>query len=390
MAQSGSLEVADFWDGNPAPVSGSTPFGYFDDDPEFQNEAPKICNFIAKKLGYPAQDIELTDEQMYADIELAMMQYSELLNEFKTEENYMDLLGAPTGSSLSDKLIYPNMNSVIRLADKYAVEANTGGTLHSGSIQIKRGQQVYNLQNEYFGVEHSGEGDFTIREVFHNRKPSSSATGYGSFVGEAGAGGAIPHFDFGNSYSGYYTLMPMSYNVMRTQAIDMAREIRQSEYGFEINNNVFRIFPVPSRDFRLWFTYTMDQEQQYKGDDQDSIYGRDDLINDPSKVNFEMRQWSDINKKDRIWIIKYSLALSKITLGLVRRKYSDYPYPSGTVSLDGSELVSEGISETEGLNQEMKDYFDELSTERGMEKKLNINNSMREIQNNVPLGIYKI
>ena len=391
MAQSGSLEVADFWDGSASVLSGSTPFGYFDNDSEFQQEAPKICDFIAKKLGYPAQNVELTDEQMYADIELAMMQYSTLLNEYKTKEDYFNLLGAPTGSSITDKLIYPNMNSVIRLSDQYATEANVGGSveLQSGSIQITKGRQVYNLQDQYFSTKHSGEGDFTIRKIFHYQIPPSSTMGYGSFVGEAGHGGAIPHFDFGSGYSGYYTLLPLSYNIMRSQAIDMAREVRQSEYGFELHAGVLRLFPKPDRDFKLWFTYTMDKETQF-GPSSNSIYNESGLINDPSKVNFDMRQWSDINKKDRIWIIKYSLALSKITMGLVRRKFNDYPYPSGNVSLDGDQLVSEGISETEALNQEMKEYLDELSTERGMEKKLNINNSMREIQNNVPLGIYKI
>lgn len=393
MAVSGSLEVANFWDGEPSNLSGSTPFGYFDEDAEFQSDAPKICTFITNKLGYPAQAVEVTDEQLYTDIELAMMQYSELLNGYKTKEDYFNLLGAPTGSSISDKLVYPNINSVIRLSDAYATEAQSGGdntTLYSGSIMINKGKQVYNMNEQYFSVEHPNDGAFTIRRIFHNRTPASTTMGYGSFVGEAGAGGSLPHFDFGVGYSGYYTLLPMSYNVLRTQAIDMAREIRQSQYGFELHAGVLRIFPIPDKDIKLWFTYTMDQESQLKGDDSNSLYSDAGLINDPSKVNFEYRQWKNINKKDRTWIIKYALGLSKITLGLVRRKFRDYQYPSGTISLDGGELVGEGISETEALTQDMKEYLDELSTERGMEKKVSINDNMRQILNNSPLGIYKI
>lgn len=394
MANQGSLEVADFWSGSAIAVSGSTPFGYFDDDPQFQNEAPKICDYIAKKLGYPAQEVELTNEQMYADIEMAMLQYSTILNEYKTKEDYFNLLGAPTGSSITDRIIYPNMSSIIRLADQYAVEANVNSDIevYSGSIQISSGRQVYDLNQEYFSSEHSGEGDFTIRKIFHHPVPPSSYFTDGSFIGEvAGNNAGIPHFNFGSGYSGYYTLLPMSYSVMRTQSIDMFREIKQSEYGFELQAGVLRLFPRPQRSFKLWFTYTMDREVQQGGKaGDDNVFNRTDLINDPSKVNFQHRQWSQINQKDRVWIIKYALALSKITLGLVRRKFRDYPYPSGTVSLDGGELVSEGISETEALNAELKEYFDELSTERGMEKKRNINESMREIQSNVPLGIWKI
>ena len=42
------------------------------------------------------------------------------------------------------------------------------------------------------------------------------------------------------------------------------------------------------------------------------------------------------------WIRQYSLALCKITLGLIRRKYSGMQMPGGGLALDGDALVNEG------------------------------------------------
>ena len=47
-------------------ASGSTPFGLFDTDSEFQTEAPQVATWCARRLGYPIVDIELQDTQFYA------------------------------------------------------------------------------------------------------------------------------------------------------------------------------------------------------------------------------------------------------------------------------------------------------------------------------------
>lgn len=45
------VEVVNYWSGSAKAVSGSTSFGYFDDDPKFQQDAPKLANHIATQLG---------------------------------------------------------------------------------------------------------------------------------------------------------------------------------------------------------------------------------------------------------------------------------------------------------------------------------------------------
>jgi hypothetical protein len=50
----------------------------------------------------------------------------------------------------------------------------------------------------------------------------------------------------------------------------------------------------------------------------------------------------------------YALALCKITLGTIRRKFNSYASIGNTgISLDGSDLVSEGISERDRLEKQL-------------------------------------
>jgi hypothetical protein len=59
---------------------------------------------------------------------------------------------------------------------------------------------------------------------------------------------------------------------------------------------------------------------------------------------------------DNLWILNYATALSKITLGMIRRKFSNFSSIGNTgISLDGSDLISEGQQEKEKLEEELKD-----------------------------------
>ena len=42
------------WDGTTDFIAGvSTPFGFYDDDLAFQEDAPKVARYCAEKLGWP-------------------------------------------------------------------------------------------------------------------------------------------------------------------------------------------------------------------------------------------------------------------------------------------------------------------------------------------------
>ncbi len=47
------------WPGSSSFSPGDTPFGFYDDDIDFQTDAVSVANWTAQRLGYPLVDIEL-------------------------------------------------------------------------------------------------------------------------------------------------------------------------------------------------------------------------------------------------------------------------------------------------------------------------------------------
>ena len=88
------------WPGSSSFFPGNTPFGFYDDDAEFQIDADKVAVFCARRLGYPLTDVELQDISFYAAFEEAITTYGNEVYAFKASENYLSLEGSPTGSSI--------------------------------------------------------------------------------------------------------------------------------------------------------------------------------------------------------------------------------------------------------------------------------------------------
>ena len=56
-------------------------------------------------------------------------------------------------------------------------------------------------------------------------------------------------------------IRPVNEDLMRLQAIEFNEQVRRSAYGFEIVNNKLTIFPIPTKDFTLWFDYVYKRER---------------------------------------------------------------------------------------------------------------------------------
>ena len=71
---------------------GNTPFGFYDQDIDFQTDADKFSTFASRRLGYPIVDIELQDLNFYAAFEEAVTVYGNEVYAYKIRESKMRLL----------------------------------------------------------------------------------------------------------------------------------------------------------------------------------------------------------------------------------------------------------------------------------------------------------
>ena len=376
------------WNGISSFQPGETPFGFYDNDPQFQSDADRFATFASRRLGYPIVDIELQDINFYAAIEEAITTYGNELYAYQAQENFLSFQGAPlTIESANNSLPQPNLASTIRLADQYGVEAGVGGnvTWYSASIDLQPGIQDYNLTpwGEQLGVN---IGDLEIKRVFYEAPPAivryfdpyaGTGTGMMQLLDSFGFGGYSPAINF--------LMMPMNYDVQKLQAIEFNDQIRRSQYSFELINNNLRIFPIPGRGVeKLWLQYI-------KKSDRNNPYvntGNGGVITNISQVPYQNPTYSQINSIGRSWIFEYGLAIVKEILGYVRGKYSTIPIPNAEITLNQSDLITAATSEKQALIERLRAYFDESSRQKLLERKSLEADYLNKELNYVPFTIF--
>ena len=104
------------WDGSATFVTGSTPFGFYDSDTQFQTDAEKVAKFCGTRLGYPMMDVELQDENFFACFEEAVSTYGNEVFQYKIRENYLSLEGSSNVTSANNKIINPTLERIINIS----------------------------------------------------------------------------------------------------------------------------------------------------------------------------------------------------------------------------------------------------------------------------------
>ena len=378
------------WPGSGSAASGSTPFGLYDTDSEFQTEAPQVASWCAKRLGYPIMDVELQDTQFYACLEEAVSEYGAQVNQFNIRDNLLHLKGQSTSSNFTHKRVKSTLSENIFISEEYGQEAQVGGSLDvkRTAVSINSGSQTYDLNALVSEVSESG-ASIEVRKVHYEARPAVTryfdpyaSTGFGTY-------NMLDGFGFG-SYSPAITfvLQPIYSDLLRIQAIEFNDQIRKSAYSFEVRNNQLRIFPIPTESGSLWIEYvkTSDRDNplrtRYSGSSDDTV------VSDYSNVNYDFMVYSNINDVGKQWIRKYTLALAKELLGIVRSKYGNIPIPNAEVSLDGDTLRAEATAEKEQLIEQLRENLEQTSRKALMEAQRDEGEFQQETLKKVPYPIY--
>jgi hypothetical protein len=358
------------WPGSSSFFPGETPFGFYDNDIDFQTDADKVAVFCARRLGYPLTDVELQDISFYAAFEEAITTYGNEVYAFQASENYLSLEGSTTGSLLNYKLQQPNLAGVVRLSEQYGEEAGVGGTVSwkEGSIPLTKGKQEYDMTAwaTGSGIE---AGDLEIKQVFYESTPAITRyfDPYAG-VGSSDVGGLLDQFGFGNFSPGInFMMMPINYDLQILQAIEFNDTIRKSNFSFELINNQLRIFPIPSKTGdKLFFKYILKSDRNEPVVSGSMGVG---VVTDISTVPYTNPTYSYINSIGRQWIFEYTLALSKEMLGYVRGKYTTVPIPGAEVTLNQSDLITSANEGKVALIERLRAYLEETSRNKLLEKK---------------------
>ena len=378
------------WTGSGSAASGSTPFGLFDTDSEFQTEAPQVATWCARRHAYPIVDIELQDTQFYACFEESISEYSAQVNQFNIRDNLLHLKGQPTSSNFTHKRVKSTLSENIFISEEYGSEAQVGGTTEykRTSVSVNSGSQTYDLNNVISEASESGQS-IEVKRVHYESRPAVTryfdpyaSTGFGTY-------NMLDGFGFG-SYSPAITfvLQPIYADLLRVQAIEFNDQIRKSAYSFDIKNNQLRIFPIPTQSSSVWVDYILTSDRDNPLRTRFSGSSDDTVVSDYSNVNYDFMTYSNINDVGKQWIRKYTLALAKELLGIIRSKYGNIPIPNAEVSLDGDALRAEATAEKELLVEQLRENLEQTSRKAMLEAQRDESEAQQDTLKKVPYPIY--
>ena len=392
------------YDGNPLWNPNATAFGFYNNDIEFQIDCLKVSKFVTTRLGYPLMDVELQTSSIFTAFEEAITMYGNELYAYLIRENVLDLTGLPYENiDLSEVIVQPNFDTIIRLSEQYGEEAGVGGnvTWYKGSVPLTSSVQDYDLK--VWAKQQGISSSIEIKRVFYQEPIPASARYLAPFdgfgFGGVAAAGLMGMGGFGGSMG--FLMMPLNYDMQVIQSIEMNQMVRLSNYSFEVHNNVIRIFPIPgpyeisgvgdiAEDIdgscncgNLWFEYILRDERL-----ESSLICAEDKITNVSNMPYQNPVYSLINSVGRQWIFEMTLAICKEILGYVRGKYSTVPIPNAEMTLNQADLLGAATAEKTALLERLRAYFDENSRASLLERKVREADAVLKELDQVPRVIY--
>jgi hypothetical protein len=385
------------WNNNPGPVWGNTPYGFYDNDQNFQQEAPLFATWGARRLGYPIVNVELQDINFYACLEEAITAYGNEVYQYKIREGYLSMEGniVDNTTTFNNQLVTPNLGTVIRIAETYGSEGGAGGytTYYTGSIKLQNGVQDYDLKAWASASGIFGSG-IEIKKIFYEQPAivryfdpyAGTGTGIQSLLETFGFGQFSPGINF--------LLMPIYFDVQKLQSIELNDQIRKSAYSFDLVNNNLRLFPIPQNlseglNDKLLFHYIKrDERNDVTSATPDYNPNTSTLVTNVSNVPYANPVYCEINSVGRQWIRQYALAVVKETLGYVRKKYASIPIPGAEVTLNGDDLLTDARAEKAALLEQLRAMLDVTSRKTQLENQAMEADFIQKTLINAPIGIY--
>jgi hypothetical protein len=379
-----------------------TPFGLFDTDSAFMSEADSMVTFVKRKLGDDILSVELTKKQIWACFEESLMEYGSIVNQYQAQSQLMNLMGFPTGSSVSGshnigpngfEQMLPRENNEfpLRQAEPYAMDAGIGGSFNmmSGSISLIKKKQDYDIYNDLVDADDNKIFDnaannpktkLKIMEVFH----FSSQAAYRFFDTTSAINYLNNEFSFESfTPETIFYVLPVFEDVLRAGMMDLSSRVRRSNYSYKIIGTKIRIYPEPTHDDpkKLWINVAFNPDPFSPAYEDGTIYGVSNLSNIP----YGNLQFIRINSIGRQWIRQYCLGGCKELLGYIRSKFGSVPIADTELTLNGTELVSQGQEEKTNLRTELKEMLDGMTYGKMIEAEANEVENLQRILRGIPV-----
>lgn len=359
--------------------------------------------YTYKKLGGDVLDIELTEGNIYSAYEEAVLEYSYLINIHQASNALPSFLGHATGTfdhkgevtsgPVSASLKYPRFDYGFARNVSETIGAEVGlkdSVQYSASFDIVTGQQDYDLQNiisAQTGTPFDGKIDgkrILIKKVYY-KTPSAMWRFYGYYGGLNVVGNFHNYGQFSDDST--FELVPAWQNKAQALAFEDAIYTRMSHWSYELKNNKLRLFPIPysGGPTKMWVEFSIPTSPI-----EDNTNGRSTIngVNNMNTLPFSNLPYDTINSIGKQWIRRFALSLSKEMLGLVRSKFGNIPIPGDSITLNGTDLVSQAKEEQNTLREELKNTLAEMTYSKMAEQDAGMVETTERVLQRIPYSVF--
>jgi len=388
-------------------------------DFNFFSGAADQVTYVYRKLGGDVLDIELTTANVYAAYEEAVLEYSYILNIHQANNSLSSFLGHSTGAfdhlgnlkstgdtSLSSSLggtqvalKYPRFDFgyARRASEAAGAEAGVGRgqAEYSASFDVTIGQQDYDLQTiisssaiasgslPYFNKV--GNKKILVKKVFY-KTPAAMWRFFGYYGGLNVVGNLHSYGQFSDTST--FELIPAWHNKAQAMAFEDSIYTRMSHFSYELKDNKLRIFPIPYHrgPSKMWVQFSIPSDpfsEEASGTDTGI-----DGINNMNTLPFANLPYKSINSIGKQWIRRFALSLCKEILGQIRSKFQTIPIPGESVTLNGSDLLTQAREEQDKLREELKTTLAEMTYSKLAQIDSETMDASINIQKKIPLSVF--
>ena len=359
-------------------------------------EAEPIVRWVRYKFGEPRVTCELDNLQIYSAFEEANIEFSAIVNKSQAADHLMNLLGESKDFKTKDytgKLPHNTMDYLRRLGAGFATEANVGGVQSVRRAYLSQTTTAtdYNLLTDFIDEKTGSScldyvlsvsgGRIDVRQVWY---PEPS-TVYRYFDPYSSTNVLAQEFQY-ESYSmeSIFQIYPIWTDILRAGMLETNDRVRRSNISYHIWGDRIRLLPKPNRNLRIWIEYTVDMDP-FNPDF--SVPGGDPSVNGISNIAnipFKDHKYEDVNSFGKRWIRQMTFAISMETLGRIRRKFGTVPIPGSEITLDGSDLVGEGIAMQDKLRDELKADFEATNITKLLEQETQESEFLEQQYSRIP------
>lgn len=372
-----------------------------------QTDKERIFSQFRTAMGAPIRKVELTDDMLDKALEIAIEDYSELVQNFLIEHQWQSLLGANISTTdFAFALTTRSLNVIEQYTYAYSkavgLQARGPWELKKDFVNLENGKQVYQIPagreiNEVLWITPST----TTAALFANY--GGFDFGYGGGFAQVGSGVA------GSGMNGGYYIAPAFDILLMAQDLNLKNRLLRSELTYKITagpdgTKLLHLMSVPGSRFTLsnatggslgaismagcqvWYHY---YDVGTSGNTNSCRADNPDIIKLPNEVPLNKLDFSTFNEPTKILVRQLFMAEAKKMLGRVRGKFSGVVGPpEAERTMDYESLLAEGNEEKEKAIVKLTERLTKLSSTNQLERAAKEAEDLNQALKKKPLGFY--